>query len=539
MVELASEEHPLFAIKLFLTPLVPYDKPISIAVLPFENRSGNASDKYIADGITDDIINRLTLSGKLMVRSRNSTQQFAGQTVVYDVITSTLQVSYVVKGSVQRSGDEILVTAQLLDGRGNYLWGDTFKHTSANIILVQSEIARKIVQQLKIKLNELEMHELNEQPTESATAYDCYLRGRSLYYKYKASANDSAITQFRCAIDLDPNYARAWAGLGDALSQKHGRFGQEYFWTDSGLVASQRAIDLDSSLSEGYKAMAVAYNYRKEYANAVPYLAKAVEISPTYVQAVGNLGITYLNLRDLPNAIKWELTCAGLDPSNWVPYQITGWTYRLLGDLQEAESWLTQSLEKPSGKRFDTYEQLGYTYVSQGRKKKALELIADLVKDAEHDSRGLETAGLIANFAGDSKTAESYFVKSIDKNPNYKDDRNTFSPIGLGQIRLSQGNRIEAEVYLSHAMFNLNTEIEKGSQSADLPYYIASIHAIRENREPALEWLRIAIDKKWVDHAMIEFGPYFVKFRSDPAFVDIVKQLKKRTEEMRKQASTH
>ena len=89
-------------IKLFLTPLVPSDKPISIAVLPFENRSGNASDKYIADGITDDIINRLTLSGKLMVRSRNSTQQFAGQTVVYDVITSTLQVSYVVKGSVQR-----------------------------------------------------------------------------------------------------------------------------------------------------------------------------------------------------------------------------------------------------------------------------------------------------------------------------------------------------------------------------------------------------------------------------------------------------
>jgi TolB-like protein/Flp pilus assembly protein TadD len=524
-------------IKIYLTPPSPSDKSISIAVLPFENRSGNGADKYIADGISDDVINRLTFSRKLVVRSRSSTQHFSEATVL-DVVSSTLQVSYIVKGSVQRSGEQILVTAQLLDAMGNYLWGDTFKHTSENIILVQSEIARKIVQQLKVKLNELEMHKLNEQPTESATAYDCYLRGRSLYYRYKASANDSAITQFRCAIDLDPNYARAWAGLGDALSQKHGRFGQEYFWTDSGLVASQRAIELDSGLSEGYKAMAVAYNYRKEYAKAVPYLEKAVEISPTYVQAVGNLGITYLNLRDLPNAIKWELTCAGLDPSNWVPYQITGWTFRLLGDLQEAESWLTQSLEKPSGKRFDTYEQLGYTYVAQGRKKKALELIDDLIKDAEHDSRGLETAGLIANFAGDNKTAELYFVNSIEKNAGYKDDLNTFSPIGLGQIRLEQGNKIEAEVYLSHAMFNLNSSIEKGSQSADLPYYIAAIYAIRGNRAQSLEWLQKAIDKKWLDYAMIEHGPYFARYRTDPAFLNLVKQLKAKTDRMLKEAAT-
>lgn len=520
--------------KMVLETPIPTDEPISIAVLPFENRSGDPDDKYIAEGITDDIINRLTITNRFLVRTRTSTQQFTGVTVVYDEIVNALKVSYIVKGSIQRSADDILVTAQLMDGKGNYLWGDTYKHTAANIILVQSEIASRIVTKLKIRLDEIELERLNKPATDNATAYDRYLRGRSLYYKYQSNANDSAVVEFKKALDLDSTYARAWAGLGDAFAQMHGRFGREYHWTDSGLLASQRAIDLDSSLEEGYKAKAVSYSYQKKYDQAVPLLLKAVAISPTYVQAVGNLGTNYYSLRDLPNCLKWELTSAGLDPSNWIPYQLIGWAYRLLGDLQEAESWLKRSLEKPNGKRYDTYEHLAYTYVAQGRKRQALKLIDELLKGNEGNTRVLETAGLIAHFAGDTNAAESYFVQSINKNPNYKDDRNTFSPIGLGQIRLLQGNRIEAEVYLSHAMFNLNAEIEQGSQSADLPYYIASIHAIRGNRTQALEWLQKAMDKKWVDHTMIEYGPYFLKYRTDSDFLKIVQFLKFQTEAMRK-----
>ena len=162
------------------------------------------------------------------------------------------------------------------------------------------------------------------------------------------------------------------------------------------------------------------------------------------------------------------------------------------------------------------------------------ELIDELLKGNEDDSRALETAGLVAHFAGDTKAAENHFVKSINKNPNYKDDLNTHSPVGLGQILLDAGNKVGAEVYLSHALYNLNAELQNGSQSSELPYYIAAIHAIRGNRDQALAWLQKAIEKKWADHAMIEFGPYFATYRADPAFVKMVQLLKVKTEEMRR-----
>lgn len=524
-------------IKLFLAP-VHEGGLVSIAVLPFENRTGNSSDRYIADGITDDIINRLTGTGKLIVRSRTATKQFTSQVTVYREIIGALEVRFIVKGSIQRDGDQILVTAQLLDSEGSYLWGDTFKHTSANLIAIQSEIAQRIVTNLKIKLSELQSSELAKPATDNGTAYDYFLRGRDHYYKYSRDANDSAIAEFKKAVQLDPAYTRAWAGLGDAFAQMHGRFAREYSWTDSALAAGQRAIELDSLLAEGYKAKAVAFSYRKEYKKAIPLLLKAVQLSPTYVQAVGNLGTNYFSTRDLPNALKWELTSAGLDPTNWIPYQIIGWTYRLLGDLQEAESWLTKSLEKRNGKRYDTYEHLAYTYVAQGRKQQAMRLIDELLKDNENDTRVLETAGLIAHFAGDADAAERYFIESIKRNPAYKDDRNSYSPIGLGQILLSKGNKVEAEVYLTQATFNLNTELENGSQSADLPYYIASISAIRGKADEATAWLEKAMARGWTDHAMLEYGPYFAGIRSDAKVQSIISQLKEESRRMRAKITT-
>ncbi len=503
---------------------------IAVAVLPFENRSGNNADKYVADAITDDIINRLTATNKLMVRSRGSTQTYTGQLIVFEELVENLEVAFVVKGSVTRVADAIHVTAQLIDKTGVYKWGDTFKHQAGDLMRFQSEIAYRIVNKLQLELNDLELEILNDPPTENATAYDAYIRGRSLYYKRNAAANDSAIVEFRKAIQLDRNYASAWAGLGDALAQRHGRFRQPYSWTDSALVASQRAIDLDPKSAEGYKAKAVAYAYRKDYDKAIELLHKAVGISPTYVQAVGNLGTNYLSKRDLPNALTWEMRSAGLDPSNWIPYMIIGWTYRLLGDLPQAESWLRRSLEKPGGRnQFDTYEHLGYCLVGQRRAGEALKLIGELLDGHEKDFEALEAAGLIAHFAGDAGKAETYFTESIRLNPNFKDDRNTYCPIGLGQILTDKGYKVEADVYLTRAMNDLNAEIAAGSQSVDLPYYMASVHAIRGNKAGALEWLQKAIDVKWVDHAMIEFGPYFVKYRNDPAFQEIVRQLKIKT----------
>jgi TolB-like protein/Tfp pilus assembly protein PilF len=511
---------------------------ITIGVLSFENRSQGESDRYIAESLTEDVINRLIVVRSFRITSDTKfkhTEEVQASAGITEV-ARRLDVSLVLTGSVQRLGDSYVVRAKLYDiNDERYVWGQTYERTMAGLVSVQSEIVQGIAERLNVELDKFEELRVSHKATESGSAYDHYLRGRSLYYKYQKASNDSAIAEFRKAIALDSGYARAWAGLGDALAQKHGRFGEEYIWTDSSLVAGLKAIALDSTLSEAYKAVAVAYDYQKHYEKSLPYLQKAVELNPTNPQAVGNLGTNYLVRGDLVNALLWEKKGAGLDPRNWIPYQLVGWIYRLLGDLGEAESWLKQSLQYY--RTFDTYELLGYTYVAQGRKDQAMNLIPELLTLDTTNTRVLEVAGLISNFAGDSKTAEYYFMKSIERNPNYKDDRNTFSPIGLGQIRWNQGNRVEAEVYLTQAMNNLMIEVSLGSQSMDLPYYIAAIHAIRGNKELSLQWLQKAIDRNWVDYAQIVYGPYFVRYHTDPEFMAKVKALEAKVQEMRKLAS--
>jgi len=520
-------------------PLIDYDgnKTISIAVLPFENRSGDDRDKYIADGITDDIINRLTIISKFRVTNRGKSQQFQGQILPFDNIAKDLDVKILIMGSIERHGNQIAVRAHMIDETNTYLWGNTFQRTTENIVAVQSEIALTIAEQLKIQLNDLEKTRLHLKATDNPTAYDYYLRGRSLYYKYKPTANDSAIMQFKLAIELDPNYARAWAGLGDAYSQMNMRYSRNESWLDSSFTASTRAIKLDSNLSEAYKALANAYSYKKLYDKAFPLLIKSVELNPTNDAAVGNLGTNYLLRGDLPEALSWEKKGVGMNPKNWIPYQLIGWIYRLLGDLSNAESWFLKSLEL-NPDVYDTYELLGYTYVAQGRKNEALNLIPRVLGIGD-EPRALEVAGLIAHYAGAAKNAKVYFQRSIDTNEVYKDDPNTVSPIGLGQILLEEGNKVEADVYLTHAM-NINLDqITKGSQSYEPSFYLAAIHAIRANKEQSLLWLQKAIDLNWIDYAHVVHGPYFSRYRNDPDFLSKVEIARAKSDSMRKKAEQY
>lgn len=513
------------------------NKIITIAVLPFENRSGNQQDKYIADGITDDIINRLTIISKFRVTNRGRSQQYQGQLVPFNDIAKDLEVKIILTGSIERQGNLIVIRAQLIDETNTYLWGNTFQRTTDNIIVVQSEIAQMIADQLKIQLNDKEKTRLHRAATDNATAYDYYLRGRNLYYKYKPSANDSAVELFKLAIALDPSYARAWAGLGDAYSQMNMRFSRSESWLDSSLVAGTKAIQLDSNLSEAYKALANAYSYKMHYDEAFPLLLKSVELNPTNDQAVGNLGTNYLLRGDLPMALKWEKKGVGMNPKNWIPYQLIGWIYRLLGDLSNAESWFLKSLEL-NAEVYDTYELLAYTYVAQGRKQEALKLIPRVLEIGE-EPRALEVAGLIAHYAGDVKNAKKYFQRSIETNEEYKDDPNTVSPIGLGQILLEEGNKVEADVYLSHAVNLSLNQIAKGSQSYEPSFYLAAIHAIRGNKEQSLLWLQKAIELNWVDYAHVMYGPYFTRYRYDSDFLKRVDLVRIKSDAMRKKAEEY
>ena len=492
----------------------------SIAVLPFENRSDNKNDGYFADGLTDDIINRLYRIPGLHVISITSSQQYGNSKKSIQEIAKELNVATILTGSVQRVGDQTKIITQFHDGATDmHLWGETYQRKGTDLLNVQAEIAIQIANSLKIKLNEFDQDNLNRKPTENLTAFDYYTKGRSLFNYNNSDSTDMAIKQYKMAIALDTNYSLAWAGLGDAYAQMHARFARGINWVDSSIVAGQKAVTLDTNSSDAYKALAAAYNYARKYDTAFMLLKKAVVKNPLNARAIGNLGTAYFFRLEYGEALKLHKRSAQLNPRNSIPFQLVGWIYRLLGDLPEAESWLTTSLELDPN-WWDTYRELAFVYCSQGRKKEALDLVPRMLQSGKRDSRTMEIAGRIGHFANDNELAKGYFFESISKNMSYNTDPNSLSAIGLGQILLAEGKRAEAEIYLSHALeLNLN-EVKRGSQDDDPPFNIAAIYAIQGNRTQSLQWLQKAIDMKWIDYAQVEYGPYFASFRSDPGFRD-------------------
>ncbi|HTF18575.1 MAG TPA: tetratricopeptide repeat protein [Chryseolinea sp.] len=511
--------------------------PDSIAVLPFENRSDDPEDAFFADGLTDEIINHLSIIRELHVINRQSIQEYKGKNISYKRIAEELNVSNVLTGSVRRSGNDYKISATVIQCSTNkYLWGKTFERRGEDLMALQSEIAKGIASVLKIPLNRPESQQLDHLSTQNPTAYDYYIKGRALYYQYQAASNDKAISYFKNAIALDPSYALAWAGLGDAYSQLNARFGREVKWLDSSIVAGSKAVALDSTSSDAYKALANAMNYKKRYDTAFVLLQKAVALNPSNASAIGNLGTTYFLQGDLPQALRLQKRSAGLNPKNAIPFQIAGMIYRLLGDLKNAESWLEKSLELNNSSYWDTYETLGYCYVSRGDPAKARALVLVMLANMPLDSRTYEIAGIMAHFAGDIPGAQSYFEKSIALNESYEDDPASISAIGLGQILLATGHTVEAEVYLSHALEMNLQEVAGGSQDDDAPFYIAGIYAIRGQRGQSLEWLTKAVNANWIDYAEFENSPWFTQYRHDDAFVSLIAAVRKKVQEMRRQA---
>jgi len=200
-------------------------------------------------------------------------------------------IALVLEGSVRRIGNRIRISGKLIDAvNDSDLWAGSYNRNIEDVFKVQSEIAKTIASTLETQLSPAEKQKLKKIPTDNISAYDFYLRGRDLYYQYTDANNELAIEQFKKAIGLDPEYALAWAGLGDAYSQKNVLFGHEFIWNDSSIAAGEKAVALDPTSSDVFKTLANAYNYAHKYDRAFELLQKAMALNPNNAAAIGNLG---------------------------------------------------------------------------------------------------------------------------------------------------------------------------------------------------------------------------------------------------------
>jgi TolB-like protein/Flp pilus assembly protein TadD len=272
---------------LVTTVVVPAAPPSkSIAVLPFVNMSNDPENEYFSDGIAEEIINALSAISALRVAARTSSFAFKGRHDDIGEIARRLRVTTVLEGSVRKSGQVLRVTAQLVDAAGGFqLWSARYDRKLEDVFAIQDEIASSIVTALEVVLSPREQRAIERTPASDVAAYDAYLRGRQAFHQMQRASLQLARRMFEQAIEIDPGYARAWAGAADACSFMF------LFWDPSRSNVelaerySARALELAPDLAEARTSRAQVLTLRGQYEDAEREFRQAITLNPNLYDA--------------------------------------------------------------------------------------------------------------------------------------------------------------------------------------------------------------------------------------------------------------
>ena len=260
------------------------EKP-SIAVLPFNNMSGDVEQEYFSDGITEDLITDLSKISGLFVVARHTAFTYKGKPVKVQQVGQELGVDFVLEGSVRKAGGRVRVTGQLIGSRdGGHLWAERFDRDLTDIFAIQDEITHAIVEQLKVRLLPQEKQSIGQTPTDNVEAYTYYLRGRQFLHRHSRSYYQLARRMFAKAIELDPRYARAYAGIADCDSFLFLSYHVEVD-IDSILATTAKALALDDRLSEAHASRGVALSLGQRYEEATAEFEQAIALDPNSFEA--------------------------------------------------------------------------------------------------------------------------------------------------------------------------------------------------------------------------------------------------------------
>jgi TolB-like protein/Flp pilus assembly protein TadD len=390
-------------------------QPAAIAVLPFINMSGDPDNEYFCDGLSEELINRLTKLKGLRVVAQTSSFSFKGKETDVREIGQKLNAGFILEGSVRRAGDRLRVSLQLINAAGGYhAWSESYDYQWGDLFAIQDEISLAVVDKLKIKLFPDDRKALAKRYTENLQAYHLYLRGRYFWNKRVMPGGlQKAMEYFQQAIQVDPRYALAYTGLADAytvlgvtsLAPAH-----QVFPLAKAMV--EKAFELDDELAEAHASLALirlAYDY--DFAAAERECKRALELNPAYVQAyeyyhydlliTGRIeeALTRINqaleldpISPMINATAGRALCYArqyeasveqlqktieLDPQLAVAHCYLGMTYTLQGRYEEALAALHKALEISGEFPWATY-YVGLVHVFTGNRDKAREILREL-----------------------------------------------------------------------------------------------------------------------------------------------------------------
>ncbi|MDH4204920.1 MAG: tetratricopeptide repeat protein [Desulfobacteraceae bacterium] len=369
------------SVKKMMFPLP--DKP-SIAVLPFDNLSGDPSQDYFSDGITESIITALSNVSNLFVIARNSTFTYKGKPVKIQQVAEELGVRYVLEGSVQRSVDRVRITAQLNDAlKGHHLWAEQYDRKFGEIFALQDDITDRVAMALEVKLTEGEQARIRRGKTDNPEAYEYFLRGLEIGRRFTKEDNVQARKLFEKAVELDPNYAHAWQEIG-RMHYRDARFG----WTDTpdqslalAEQLAQKTLAINDSDAFAYGTLSLVYMARRQHEKAIAYGEKALALAPNFADVQAAIALPFLYSGRPEEAIvlvKKAMRLSPYYPAWYLP--VLGHAYRLTGQYKEAIDALESWRVRANSRSELPYVMLAFTYVEAGRGEEAQVAVSEILK---------------------------------------------------------------------------------------------------------------------------------------------------------------
>src|SRR6478672_7194290 len=319
----------------------------SIAVLPFDNLSGDPQNAYFSEGVQDEILTRLAKIAELKVISRTSTQRFKSAPEDLRQIAQQLGVANILEGSVQKANDQVRVNVQLINAVTDaHLWAETYDRKLTDIFAVESEIAKSVADALQVKLTGPEKSSMAKTPTVNPEAYELYLKGRFFWNKRSVVELRKAIEYFNQAIAKDPNYALAYAGLADSylLLPVYGAASTQEA-VPPARAALKKALELDDSLAEAHASSGLLDLTEVRLDRAITELERAIELKPNYATAHHWLMFGRLALGHLDQAVEDGKRALELDPLSLIINADFAWAYFCVRRFDEAERQARKTLE--------------------------------------------------------------------------------------------------------------------------------------------------------------------------------------------------
>ncbi|MDA9981796.1 adenylate/guanylate cyclase domain-containing protein [Gammaproteobacteria bacterium] len=390
------------------------NKP-SIAVLPFTNMSGDPEQEYFSDGITEDIITDLSKVAGLFVVARNSTFIYKGEAVNVQQVSKELDVCYVLEGSVRKSGNRTRITSQLVDGStGGHLWAERYDRDLTDIFAVQDEIALSITGALKVALAPEEERAIGKVPTADIDAYDFYLRGRQFLHRLTHKNLKFAIQMFSRAIDLDPSYARAHAGMADCHSFIYMYYEGGDDVLEHVIGDSTRALELDPELAEAHASRGLALSLHYRYEEAAQEFQAAIDKDPMLYEAYYYFGRAYWVQGKLEMATKLLERAASVGSEDLQSLGLLTTAYRSIGSEEDVRRTAERTL-KSAKRQFDQNPDnaraaygAALVLVDLGRREEALEWAERaLAIDADDSTTQYNIACIYARLDDLDKAMES------------------------------------------------------------------------------------------------------------------------------------